>query len=533
MDASEFPRLIAALQRPEAYPHPVDRIEHIETHISHVLLAGDFAYKLKKPLDLGFLDCSTLALRRHCCEEEIRLNSRLAPTIYLDVVAIGGEAAHPRIGAAGAVLEYAVRMRRFAQSALLAHRPLDGPLIDRLAERLADFHAAIPAAAPDAPWGAPDMVLAPMIENVEQIRARVEAPALLRRLQRIEDWTRARWRVLRPLLEQRRAEGWIRECHGDMHCGNIALIDGEPQIFDGIDFAPELRWIDTASELAFLVMDLEAAGEPGLAQRLLNGYLERGGDYGLLALLRLYQCYRAMVRAKVGAIRAGQTGLAAPERAAAWDACARYLALAEGYTRARRPRLLIACGLSGSGKSHMASALCERLPFVHLRSDVERKRLFGLEAQARTNTGVDGGIYFPSATDWTYERLLHLAETILASGHDVLVDATFTAHQRRVGFAALARRHHAGFAILALEAPLAVLRERVTRRLAAGNDASEATLAVLERQHARCEPPQGEECDRLVRVDTSADPAIERVSEQLETVFAGQAQSCDLAEPPH
>ncbi|WP_041447449.1 AAA family ATPase [Thiocystis violascens] len=519
MEANDFSRLIQAMMRPEAYPHPADPVRHIETHISHVMLAGDFAYKLKKPLDLGFLDFSTLERRRHFCEEELRLNWRLAEDLYLEVVAVTGTPTAPRIGGAGPVLEYAVKMRRFPQAALLDRQPLTDELMIRLAEEIADFHARIPVADHRLDFGSPAAILAPMLENLAQVRARDVTPENLTRLARLETWIRARFQELAPTLEQRRRRGHVRECHGDMHRGNIALVEGRIRIFDAIEFNPNLRWIDTASEVAFLIMDLEQAGEAGLARLFLNRYLERSGDYGTLDVLDFYKVYRAMVRAKVAAIRLGQGDLDATDESAERHLGARYLALAESYTQPRAPHLLIVCGVSGSGKSCLAMRLREALPLIHLRSDVERKRLFGLSETARTQSGVDSGIYFPSATNWTYERLHRLADAILANGYDVLVDATFIARERRERFMYLARKHRAAFAILALDAPIEVLRQRLMRRLELGNDASEADLAVLERQLALRQCLSEAEKPYAVMIDSTDTPPISEILASIEAIL--------------
>jgi uncharacterized protein len=488
MDADIYPRLIAGLLQPQAYPRRAGAtaapVDHIETHISHVFLSGDHAYKLKKAIDLGFLDYSTLARRHFCCEEEVRLNRRLSPDLYRGVVAITGSPEQPRMGGDGPVLEYAVDMGRFAQDTLLTRVTLTPDLIDRIATRVAAFHEQIPRADPLGPFGTPAAVLAPMLENLRQVRARVRDPGVADRLDRLRTWTLERWRTLTPAIAHRLGTGRVRECHGDLHRANIALAHGEPLFFDGIEFNPGLRWIDTASELAFLIMDLEEAGTPGLAGRLLNQYLEHTGDFGALEVLDLYKVYRAMVRAKVLAIRLDQADLTAAERATQRCDCARYLALAASYTHTRRPRLLIACGLSGSGKSTLARGLGESLPMIHLRSDVERKRLFGLPGETRSDTGRGAGIYFPQATAWTYLRLQHLAGAILACGYDVVVDATFLTRARRATFQDLAHRCGGAFAIIALMAPLGLLRTRVAQRLAAGGDASEASVAVLEHQRA-------------------------------------------------
>jgi aminoglycoside phosphotransferase family enzyme/predicted kinase len=539
MSADRFDLLIRGLLDPAAYPHPADCLAHIETHISHVILAGPFAYKLKKPLELGFLDCSTLERRRFCCEEELRLNRRLAPGLYLDLVPVRGSPERPRIElparcpaqppgeSPGDVLEYAVRMRRFPQEALLDRSPLSPELIDRLAERIAAFHREVPPAAPDSPYGTPQAVLSPMAANFRELRARLQGPEQAERLKRIESWTLGRWEGLIQTLKSRRAEGRVRECHGDLHRGNIALVEGEPLIFDALEFNPWLRWIDTASELAFLVMDLEEAGQAGLAGRLLNRWLELTGDYGALAVLDLYKVYRAMVRAKVLAIRLSQPDLRPAEVQALGQRCVRYLGLAEAYTHRRRPRLLIACGLSGSGKSRLARRLREVLPIVHLRSDVERRRLFGLPLEGRPGPVPETGIYFDQATDWTYQRLFRLAAGILDSGYDAVLDATFLSGERRSACRDLAARHGAGFAILCLNAPIEVLRQRVTRRLKEGCDASEASLSVLERQRSALEPLGQAEAAWTIPIDSTAPPSLEEILARI-----GEVTGVPVDQPP-
>jgi aminoglycoside phosphotransferase family enzyme/gluconate kinase len=496
------------LQDPLAYPHPVERVEHIETHISHVLLAGDYAYKLKKPLSLGFLDFSTLERRRFCCEEELRLNGRLAPRVYLKVVTVTGAPDRPRMGGDGEVLEYAVKMRRFDQDALLTRLPVTRSIADRVAERVAGFHAGLPAAEKVSEYGTPAAVLLPMIENFVQIRAHLRDPEALARLQPLEKWTRECRDALRPVLQRRRREGCIRECHGDMHRGNIALVDGELVIFDGIEFNPALRWIDTMSELAFLVMDLEDAGENDRARRLLNRYLEISGDYAGLRVLDFYKVYRAMVRAKVTAIRLDQPGLEPAEAASDRDDYEGYVALAQSYTAGSPKRLMITHGVSGTGKSRLAALLRERLPLIHIRSDLERKRLFGLKPQARTGSGRNGGIYVSKADDRTYTRLRELAALILDAGYSPLVDATFLKACRRAPFLDLAADEGCPCTILDLTAPLDVLRQRVQVRAGKGVDPSEADVAVLEAQLASREPLTRAERALAIEIDTHRPPKL-------------------------
>lgn len=514
-------RLVARLRRPEAYPHPAGRVDHIETHISHVLLAGDYAYKLKKELDLGFLDFSTLERRKFCCEEELRLNARLAPQVYLAVVPVSGDPEEPRMGGEGEAMEYAVKMRRFDQDRLLDSLPLDGDLPERIAQRIANFHQEIPSAGADLSFGTPEAVLEPMRTNFEQIRSRVDDRRVLERLGPLEDWTLRRHSALTPALHRRKSHGFIRECHGDMHRGNIAFDAGEILIFDGIEFNPSLRWIDTMSELAFLVMDLDEAGDVPQARRLLNRYLELTGDYEGLLVLDFYKVYRAMVRAKVAAIRLGQPGLGAQEAAKDSRELERYLHLAEDYVRPRTHGLYLTRGLSGSGKSHLSVGLRERLSLIHIRSDIERKRLFGLPEDARTQrertTG--DGIYAPDVGVRTYARLRDVAGTILDAGYSPLVDATFLRCSQRAPFLALAQERGVPCTILDLQAPAAVLRERVLRRKEEGRDPSEAGIGVLESQLESSEPLNEAELRLTVSVDTRFPTALDDLSRRLAPAF--------------
>ncbi len=517
--AQHHSTLIAALRDPGNWPaqgRPA-AIECIETHISSVLLADDRAYKIKKPLDLGFLDFSTLERRRYCCHEELRLNARLAPDVYLDVVPITGTPQRPVLGGQGEPIEYAVKMRRFDANALLSKNlaALTPELIDAIADKAATFHAGIPAVDPATPYGTPEAVLFPMQQNFDQIRALVDDPAELERLARLERWTQGHYQQLRGLLAQRRAQGLVRECHGDMHLGNMVLEAGEVIIFDGIEFNPSLRWIDTLSEVAFLVMDLDEKGLPGLGGRFLNRYLERTGDYAGLPVLRFYQVYRAMVRAKVAGIRLGQPGLSDPDKAAVLAAYAGYAALAERYTRPAAQALVITHGVSGSGKSRAAGALIEAREAIRVRSDVERKRLAGLAAEARSDSALQGGIYTDDLTGRTYAQLLETCATILDAGFTAVADATFLKQAQRVPFAALAAARGLPFVILAPQGDAALFRRRVAERAAIGADPSEAGLEVLETQLGSVEPLTEEELRWALSVPAHGPFPIEAFAARL------------------
>ena len=489
--------LLRALQEANAYPHPVRGIEHLETHISDIFLTGDYAYKIKKPLNLGFLDFSTLERRRHCCLEELRLNRRLAPELYLAVVPITGSAANPRIGGDGPTFDYAVQMRQFDQSALLervaARGELTAAAIDAIADQVVEFHAALPAALPESGYGSGAVIIGPALQNFEQLQPLVGGDVDSAALRRLREWTEDRLRELGGLFEARRQGGLVRECHGDLHLGNMVLIDGRVRIFDCIEFNPQLRWIDVINEAAFLAMDLIQRGHAGLAFRFVNRYLERTGDYAGVRLLRYYMVYRALVRAKVAAMRAAQSGVGASVRAALRAKCHAHIELAQQLAGAPRRTLLIMHGLSGSGKTVISQIALEALGAIRVRSDVERKRLHGFAGGARTSTAVGEGIYTAQAGAATYDRLAQLAGQILDCGFPVLVDATFLIGARRKQFRDLAASHGVAFAVLHIEVSEATLRRRIAQRAAVGADASEASEAVLDLQLALQEPLTSDE----------------------------------------
>ncbi|HEX8009773.1 MAG TPA: AAA family ATPase [Casimicrobiaceae bacterium] len=503
----EQARLVAALAQPARFGPDCTRVTVLETHISYVLLTGQYAYKFKKAVDFGFLDFTTLEARRHFCEEELRLNRRHAPALYLEVVPITGSIDTPLVGGEGTILEYAVKMREFPQDALasglLARGELGPADIDALAANVASFHGTIRGAAPGAGFGTPDGILRRARDNSTTILPLLDAPDERADIDALAAWTRREHARLRSVFQRRLSEGFVRECHGDLHLGNIARIDGVLTLFDCIEFNPELRWIDVMSEVAFAVMDLEDRGRADLGHRFLDAYLQRTGDYGGLAVLRFYLVYRALVRAKIARLRAHQLD-AGEARGRVVDEYRGYVRLARGYAGAARSAIVIAHGLSGSGKTTLTQALLEDLGAVRLRSDVERKRLHGLAPRERDRRGVDQGLYTPIATDATYRRLAALTREIVAAGFVAIVDAAFLKRAQRELFRALAAELRIPFVILDFIASEATLRERVARRAAADADASDADLAVLGYQLLTGEPLAPEEQSSVIGYDAEA-----------------------------
>lgn len=509
--------LITALQDPALYDHPVGRFEVVETHISRVLLTGDTVYKIKKPVNFGFLDFSTLDKRRHYCEEELRLNQRLAPELYLGVVAITGSETSPQINGDGDVIEYAVKMRQFDQAAqfnrLLAEGKLDSVMIDRLADKVAQFHLSLPAV--DNNYGDINHVRQPMLDNIQQVRNSIDDAGISQRLDALEQWTQQQLQELASAIESRKQQGYVRECHGDMHLRNIALWQDDILLFDCIEFNENLYRIDVMSDIAFLVMDLEDRGQAVLAARFLNRYLEITGDYEGLPLFTLYKVYRAMVRAKVDALRTQQELPASDEYRQTFEDFQQYLQLAERYIQPGQPRLLVNYGLSGSGKTTVSRLLAERLPAIQVRSDVERKRLFHVPLTGTPDAAVQQVLYTAKATEKTYHRLLAIARCLLNAGYTVIMDAANLSQRHRQRFYALAESLTVPWRLLVFEADEALLRQRLIARAQQGDDASDATVAVLQHQLESDEPPSAAELSFTVRIDTSDTVDVEAIIKQL------------------
>ncbi|MBX3623004.1 MAG: AAA family ATPase [Rhizobacter sp.] len=473
----------------------------IETHLSWVLLTPRHAYKLKKPVQLGFVDFSTLPARQHACEEELRLNRRMAASLYLAVLPVRGPPQAPRLSGSGAPIDWVVKMRRFPDGALWSERLAAGRLgaahVDAFAQRLAAFHAAAPVAHAGAGFGDAPLVA----DTVQQVYTRLEAIRPGAAGEALGGWLAAQSTALAPVWQARLQDGFVRECHGDLHLANVVVLeragaDDEVSAFDCLEFDPALRWIDVLSDTAFLVMDLWAHGRHDLAFRFLDTYLAHSGDHAGLPVLRHYMVYRALVRGLVSLLQGR-------ERHATT-----YLDLARTLATGTDPRLLITHGLPGSGKTHVSQGLLEAAGAIRLRSDVERKRLHGLAAFDDSHAqGLD--IYTAAATERTFTHLHDLAAVALQAGYPVVVDAAFLKRAERDRFRGLARARGVPFTLLACQAPPEMLRERVQSRAARGDDASEAGVAVLDTLMRTQEPLQDDERRHTIEVDTThaLDPA--------------------------
>ncbi len=512
--------LVKALQNPELYDHPVKDFRVIETHISQVLLTGDYAYKIKKPMDFGFLNFSTLERRKQFCEEELRLNSRLASELYLDVLPITGSPEQPRIGGEGEPFEYAIRMRQFDQDQLFDKRQERGDLTPELlssvARQAAQFHDSLPPVADDKPLGTPEAVYAAMQENFDQIRPLLDDKALLAQLDALEAWTRTTFERHRDLIANRRADGLVRECHGDLHLANITVFHDQVTVFDCIEFNEPFRFIDVINDLAFLLMDLESRKESVMANLVLNTYLEHRGDFEGLALLPLYKAYRAMVRAKIALFTMGNPSLSESEREELMQRYRDYAQLAEDYGLIPNPYLLATTGLSASGKTCVSAAMAGELDLIRLRSDVERKRLHGLGPLDDSKSGLGTDLYSPEVTEKTYHHLAQLAEKLLSSGLSVIIDAASLKQAERALFAEVAENQAVPFALLHTEAPEDLRRAWVRNRQ---GDASEATEELLDAQQHWFEPLTTEEKTHTVHLHTDQEHVAEAVADRIRQHF--------------
>jgi hypothetical protein len=490
-----------------------------ETHLSWVIVAGDTAYKLKKALHFDFADFSTLEKRRHFCHEEVRLNRRMAPELYLGVEAIGGTPENPVIGEPERVIEYAVRMKAFSQECLWSERLQRNVLtpneIDGLATHLAGFHQETAIAGVDTAWGSAASVATVAHDNFTSIKALV--PEGGRRLAaECAAWTDAELARLDSVFAARKQAGFIRDCHGDLHAGNILTLDGKVEVFDCIDFNESLRWIDVIDDFAFIYMDLCRHGRQNFASRLLNRYLEITGDYEGVQLLRFYVAQRAAVRCKVALLRASQQDIQSQEAASARVEARGYLELCQALSRAGSGRLVITFGFSGSGKSTLTQKLVERAGVIRLRSDLERKRLAGMAPTARD--GASSGLYASGMTDMAYSRLEELARSLLAEGMNVVVDATFLEPRQRDAFARLGADMSVPFFILELQASDKTLLERVAGRAKEGVDPSDADVDILERQLAHYIPLSAVEREHAVVVDAEREfdeAAVQHACDQI------------------
>jgi uncharacterized protein len=512
--------MIEALLDPKAYPHPAEDIRLHETHISWVFLAGDFAYKLKKPVNLGFIDLSTLERRAADCEAEVRLNRRLSPDMYLGVVDVVENQGRYSIGGEGRPVEPAVQMRRLPEQGmlpnLLAEGTADPRLMRRLAKRVARFHATAATGQGVDEFGSLATVTDNWEENFTQIGPfldRVVSSSVNDFLRRyVADFLKKH----ADLLKQRVANGRIRDGHGDLHASSICVEGRRLHLFDCIEFAPRYRCADVAAEVAFLSMDLSHRGFADLGRAFVDEYVRASGDTEILRLLDFYRCYRAFVRGKVLALRLDQSGLSADNTRRIESESRAYFDLAWAYAGGlERPTLIIAMGLPASGKSTLARSLASRLGLLHINSDVVRKELAGHRPTDQHSGPFGEGLYNPTMTRRNYAALRRRAAAGLRRGASVVTDATFGKRSERAAIKQLATRVGARLVVLECCANEATLRARLAARADDPASVSDARLEQWPALQAAYEAPS--ELPNVVRVDTRlpGDESLAQVMQAL------------------
>lgn len=501
--------VIDEMLEPSVYPHPVTHLIKCETSISWIILTGQYAYKIKKPVRLDFIDATGLSSRRHMCEQEVDLNSRLAPDLYLEVVGITRDDDSVRVGGSGQVIEYAVKMQEFQGSqelgSLLDRREVCMPEIVDLAKRLAEFHQRAPRADADRTFTFTDHLRDAVLGNLASLLSHLNTMEGLAQMGQLIDWTHDELHDLLPTLRLREQRGFIRECHGDLHARNIVRWKGHLVPFDCLDFEPKLRWIDVMNDVAFLVMDLVSHDRSDLACAFLNRYLEITGDYDGLRLLPFYAIYRALVRAMVDSIACGNSR--EPPGALRERMCKRVETAARFMNRTA-PALFIMHGPSGSGKSWLSERVMPSLDAIRIRSDVERKRLAGVQPADRAAADTQQGMYAPAFTHRTYARLLECAKSSLEGGFNTIVDAGFLDAANRRMFEHYADVHRISCVIVSCEVDRGTLMLRVETRQTAHTDPSDAGAEILQWQLQNSDPLDAEELSRNVTVHTAAGNAV-------------------------
>jgi hypothetical protein len=495
--------------KPEFYPHPVQEpIRLMQTHVSYVTLTGDYAYKVKKAVDFGFLNYSTLEKRKHFCEEELRLNQRSAAPIYLEALPIAQQDNTFILGSDDQVVEYAVKMRQFPQSALLSHMfergELTEDLLRQLAEAIAQFHLSAQTDDYIRAFGTVENVRQSIDENYDQTRGFIGGPQTQQQFDETKAYTDEFFATRQDLFQQRIDQDKIRACHGDLHLNNICYWQDQLLLFDCIEFNEPFRFVDVMFDIAYIIMDLTVAGRDDLAAIFLSHYVEQTGDWEGLQILPLYVSRQSYVRAKVTSFLLGDPSVSEEDKQAAAAKAAKYYTLAWSYVQQRHGRLLVMSGLSGSGKSTVARELSRQMGAIYMRSDAVRKHLAGVPVYERG----DNSLYTSEMSQKTYGRLIDLGTLLASQGYVVILDAKFDTQANRERAIAAAKSHDLVPTIVHCEAPIDILKERVQTR---SGDIADATLEVLEKQ--QLEPFTAEASQYVTTIDTTRP-----LSEELATI---------------
>jgi aminoglycoside phosphotransferase family enzyme/predicted kinase len=503
---ADLPPVIQALLRSDAYSHPTGKIELIQTHVSYVLLAGEHVYKIKKPVDFGFLDYSTLGKRRYNCRQEVILNSRLCSDTYLGVVAIRETAEGLRVGGKGKIVEYAVHMRRLPEERMM-HRLLEAgkvtpAMLRRVADKVAEFHAKAETSKRIAEYGGWAIKYA-WDENIEQWTPYIGQTVTAEQDRILTAYGEAFFARNRRLLARRVKERRIRDGHSDLRSDAVCIENGIC-IMDCVEFNRRIRWVDVTRDVGFLAMDLDYRGRPELGRAFVRRYVKTSGDTGVDDLIDFYKAYNACVRGKVDGFQLSQPEIPTAARRAAQKSARRYFELACEYAQSLPPAMLvITCGLPATGKSVIARSVADAAGMAYYSSDIVRKELQGLAPTERRFERYDTGIYSPEFHERTYAALLDRARADLEVGRSVVLDASYIRRDHRKASAALARETGAQFAVLHTTADESLVRQRLEERLRSGADPSDARWVIYTGQKRRFQRPTEVEEMRLIEIDSS------------------------------
>ncbi len=502
-------KIIDGLKNPEAFDPKVDEVKVLQTHISVVFLVGKFVYKIKKPVNLGFLDFSTIEKRRHYCNEEVRLNKRLCPDIYLDVVTVTEKGGRIAIGGEGTVIDYAVLMKRMPASGMLdvmlENNEVTKDHVATIAQKLAQFYTKARTGKGVDEFGTAEAISVNTTENFDQSVKYVGETISREVYNDIKAYTEDFIVEEGDLIQSRIEGGYIREGHGDLHARNICIADDQVYIYDCIEFNERFRIGDVADDIAFLAMDLDFHLEPGLGKHFVNEYIHHTNDTGLIKMLIFYSCYHAYVRGKVLSFEIDESKISQDEKRRARDEARLYFALSHHYAVSdKRSFLGITFGPSGTGKSALAEPLAEELGAMLISSDVVRKELFGMKPDEH-EYGIPGaGIYSKEASIRTYDEIFKRAMINLKKGRSVVLDATFLIPKERSRAKDLAREAGARFFIIETTlCPEEVVKKRIVERMEKGSY-SDATVDIYNKQRGYMKPLLELEREFTISVDTTA-----------------------------
>ena len=516
--ASQLPEIVQALLNPSIYPDKSIRVDMMQTQMSVIFLTGKFVYKLKKPVNLNYLDYTTLEKRRFFCEQEVALNRRLCPEVYLGVVPVTRQKADFAIGGQGEIVDYLVKMLYLPQermlNILLERNRVQPGMVEKIAQKLADFHNRAVTNPTISSFGQMQAIKINIDENFTQTLPYLETIVTKVQFDRIRNYTENYIKRQGGLLDQRVAESKIRDCHGDLHTQHICFADSI-SIYDCIEFNDRFRYCDVASEISFLAMDLDHYGRADLSRIFVKAYIDASGDGQIKDLLKFYKIYRAHVRGKVGCFKFADPYISEAEKGQTLEAARGYFELADSYA-CSRPRLFITVGLVGSGKSTLAQVMAKRLGLTVLSSDIIRKQLAGLAPTEHRFEQMESGIYSTEFSKKTYQKMFADAETFLKDGDSVIMDATFIKAEERSKADVLAQACGADFYVIECRLDEANTRQRLAQRLK-NIAVSDGGWDIYEPQKRKFEPVTEFPPGQVFSIDSARNIAeqVSRIINQL------------------